>query len=250
MALQLKYDLVKKLISEQQARASAEREVQSREEFLALVAHELRTPLNAIVGWAQIVAQGVNAETLDRALGVIIRSAEAQERIISDLYDAASISKGKFTVSLKLLNLLKTIAEAVETVLPSATAKKICIKQRFGEGDLMVYGDEGRLQQVICNLLNNAVQFTPEMGTISILCGLDRHAAQITISDTGCGIKTEILPKVFDYAFQASSGNGLGFGLSIARHIVERHGGTISVESFGANQGTTFTVRLPIAEVF
>ena len=250
MPFELKYDLVKKIISEQQARASAEREAQSREEFLALVAHELRTPLNAITGWAQIIAQGVNAETLDRALGVIIRNAEVQERIISDLYDAASISKGKFTVSLELLSLPKTVAEAVETVLPSATAKKICIEQRFGEGKLMIYGDEGRLQQVICNLLNNAVKFTPEMGTISILCGLNQQAAQITITDTGCGITTEILPKIFDYSFQASSGNGLGFGLSIARHILEQHGGTISVESFGANQGASFTVRLPIAEVF
>ena len=114
----------------------------------------------------------------------------------------------------------------------------------------MVYGDEVRLRQVICNLLNNAVKFTPEMGTISILCGLDRNAAQITISDTGCGIAPEILPKIFDHSFQASSGNGLGLGLTIARHIVERHGGTISVESFGANRVSDFTVRLPIAETF
>jgi signal transduction histidine kinase len=153
-------------------------------------------------------------------------------------------------VSLNLLNLLKTVAEAVETVLPAATAKNICLKQHVSEGNLMIYGDQVRLRQLICNLLNNAVKFTPKSGAINIWCGVEEQAAQITISDTGCGIAPEILPKIFDHSFQASSGNGLGLGLTIARHIVERHGGTISVESFGANRGSDFTVRLPIAETF
>jgi signal transduction histidine kinase len=250
MALELNFDLVKKLISEQQARANAEREAESREEFLALVAHELRTPLSAITGWARIVAQGVNAEMLDRALAVIIRSAQAQERIISDLYDAASISKGKFAISPKLIKLPTTVEEAVETVLPAATDKKICIKQQLCDENLMIYGDEVRLRQVVCNLLNNAIKFSPENGAINIWCGVKQRAAQITINDSGCGIAPENLSKIFDHSFQASSGKGLGLGLTIAQHIVQRHGGTISVESFGTNRGATFIVRLPIAPNF
>ncbi|HEX8637494.1 MAG TPA: HAMP domain-containing sensor histidine kinase [Pyrinomonadaceae bacterium] len=238
------------LVCEHRARGEAERELESRDELLAFVAHELRTPLNAITGWARLIAQGADAETLDRAIGVIIRNAEAQERIIADLYDAASILSGKFSMTLKLLKVHKTLEKAVETVLPVAEDKKICLKQKTANENLMVYADEWRLHQVICNLLNNAVKFTPESGSIDVSCGIKDSLAQIAVCDTGCGIEPEILARIFDRSFQAKNGNGLGLGLSIAHHIVERHGGTIEAESCGANQGATFTVRLPIAEVF
>jgi signal transduction histidine kinase len=249
MALELNFNLLKRIICEQRARAIAEREIESRDKFLAFVAHELRTPLNAITGWARLVAKGVDQATLERAIAIIIRSAEAQERIVSDLYDASGISSGKFAVSLNLINLPDVIADAVETVLPLVKEKKIRLKQQVDDVDLRVYGDALRLRQVFCNLLNNAVKFTPENGSINVYCGSENNMARVIVSDTGCGIEPEYLLKIFERSFQAGSG-GNGLGLSIARHIVERHGGTMNAEGHGANQGATFTVRLPVAEVF
>lgn len=250
MALELNFNLLKNLICEQRARAIAERELESRDEFLAFVAHELRSTLNAITGWARLVAQGVDQETLERAITVIIRSAEAQERIVSDLYDTSAILSGKFAISLNLLKLPEVVADAVETVLPVAQGKKVLLKQHYCDKDLAVYGDALRLRQVVCNLLNNALKFTPENGSINVSCGTKNNFGQVVVADTGCGIEPEILSGIFDRSFQAGSGgDGLGLGLSIARHIVEQHGGTIEAESCGANQGATFTVRLPVAEV-
>jgi PAS domain S-box-containing protein len=235
---------------EQQLRKQAEDANRLKDEFLATVSHELLTPLNAILGWATMARQNnFDQEVMVRAFEIIERNARNQNQIISDILDVSRIITGKLNLNLQPLELSPVIKAAIDTVRPAIDAKEINLKTRLEPDGKPVKGDADRLQQIIWNLLSNAVKFTPEGGKIQIALNYDDDFARITVSDNGSGIEPEFLPYVFDRFRQADSRTtrrhgGLGLGLAIVRHLVELHGGDVSVESGGA--GSAFTVRLPL----
>jgi signal transduction histidine kinase/ActR/RegA family two-component response regulator len=237
------------------ARSEAEASNRSKDEFLATISHELRTPLNSIVGWSRLVASGSLTEERQRhAIDVIRRNADAQARLVEDLLDVSRIIMGQLRLDVQDVRLARVIAAVIDSVRPALDAKEIRLEADIDEADVMVLGDETRLQQVIWNLLSNAAKFTPARGQIRI--ALCRHEAgiEISVSDNGEGIDTEFLPYVFDRFRQADAGisrlrGGLGLGLAISRHLVELHGGTIFVESPGPGLGAIFTLRLPSAHL-
>jgi len=239
------------LDSEREARAEAERNSQMKDEFLATLSHELRTPLTAILGWSQVLRRGSRDEAdLHRGLQTIERNARAQAQLIEDLLDMSSIASGKVRLELLPLSPIAIATAAVETVHPTAHAKQITIATDFEAAPGMVSGDASRLQQIVWNLLTNAVKFTPRGGAVTV--GVRREADQIaiTVTDNGAGIAPEFIGHVFERFRQADATTtrkhgGLGLGLAIAKHLVEQHGGTISASSAGPNQGASFTVRLP-----
>lgn len=249
---QAESELEKLLLSEQSARREAEIANRLRDEFMATVSHELRTPLNAILGWARLLKQGkLNEEMAGKAIETIIRSSETQNRLIEDLLDVAKIVSGKLHLEKIEIAPDDLINNALATVKPSADAKSIRVNLNFDENrdGEKISGDPNRLQQVIWNLLANAIKFTPEGGAIDVdLTGNDGFA-EIKITDSGIGIKPEFLPFVFE-RFRQDAANinrsgGLGLGLAIVRHLTEMHGGTVSASSGGENKGSTFTVKLP-----
>ncbi|HEY9826753.1 MAG TPA: ATP-binding protein [Stenomitos sp.] len=240
------------LAQEQTAREEAERANRIKDEFLAVLSHELRSPLNPIVGWAKLLQSGkLNETKTAQALATIERNAKLQSELIEDLLDVSRILRGKLSLNVAPVNLAAITKEAMETIRLAAEAKSIQIAANLAPDVGLVLGDSTRLQQVVWNLLSNAVKFTPPGGQVNI--GLESYNsfAQITVSDTGQGIAAEFLPYVFDYFRQADAATtrkfgGLGLGLAIVRHLVELHGGTVSVASPGEGQGTTFTVRVPL----
>jgi PAS domain S-box-containing protein len=243
------------LARERQAREMAEAVNRSKDEFLALVSHELRAPLNAMLGWARILkTRKVDEAMMARAIDTIERSAESQQQLVDDLLDTARIITGKLRLEVMPVDLMPVIEAAVDVVRPAAEAKGIDIELALDTETGIITGDSGRLQQVIWNLLSNAVKFTPQNGHIEVrLSRVDPHV-QISVSDTGRGINPEVLPYVFDRFHQADSSStrrygGLGLGLSLVRHLVELHGGTISAESAGEGRGSTFTINLPLRAV-
>ncbi|MRW88679.1 response regulator [Duganella sp. FT80W] len=237
--------------SERQARAEAERTSQLKDEFLATLSHELRTPLTAILGWAQVLRRGSrNQADLDRGLHTIERNARAQSQLIEDLLDMSAIASGKVKLDMQPLSPAALAAVAIESVRPAAEAKQIRIEKDFARAPGMVAGDANRLQQILWNLLSNALKFTPPGGTVTV--GVRREGEQVAISvrDSGIGIAPAFLHHVFERFRQADATTtrrhgGLGLGLSIVKHLVEQHGGTISVTSAGENHGACFTLRLP-----
>ena len=238
--------------SERQARAQSEAANRIKDEFLAVLSHELRTPLNPILGWTRLLRRG----TLDSgktavALETIERNAELQVQLIEDLLDISRILQGKLSLNSTPINLKKTLNAAIETVSLAAEAKNIQIQTQLQPNVGDVLGDATRLQQVVWNLLTNALKFTPTGGRVEVELKTIDSYAQIQVRDTGKGIKPEFIPYVFDTFRQADSSitrsfGGLGLGLAIVRHIVELHGGTVKAESFGEGQGATFTVTLPL----
>jgi signal transduction histidine kinase len=226
-----------------------------KDEFLATVSHELRTPLNAMMGWARMLrVDALDQARRQRAVESIERNALAQARIVDDLLDISRIVTGKLRLELKPLNLRSVIAAALEVVRPSADARQIRLVTDVPDAlDDTVLGDPDRLQQMVWNLLSNAVKFTPPGGEVRV--GLARgDGLELRISDTGRGIEPQFLPHAFDPFRQADSSStrehgGLGLGLALARRIVELHGGSISLDSAGANRGTTVTVMLPAVPV-
>ncbi|NYE60630.1 PAS domain S-box-containing protein [Duganella sp. 1224] len=237
--------------SERQARAEAERTSQMKDEFLATLSHELRTPLTAILGWAQVLRRGSRGEAdLHRGLQTIERNARLQAQLIEDLLDMSSIASGRVKLEMQPLAPAALAATAIESVRPAAEAKQIRIDTDFTAMPDVVAGDANRLQQVLWNLLSNALKFTPRGGTVSV--GVRREDEQIAISvrDSGIGISPAFLGHVFERFRQADATTtrehgGLGLGLAIAKHLVEQHGGTISAASEGEGRGACFTVRLP-----
>ncbi|MEA5447029.1 PAS domain S-box protein [Leptolyngbya sp. CCNP1308] len=253
--------------AEQTARSEAEAANRIKDEFLAVLSHELRSPLNPILGWSQLLQKRQpDATTLMRGLQTIERNAKLQTQLIADLLDVSRILQGKLSLEAAPVQLQATVEAAMETVRLAAEAKGIEIRTRFDPAVPPVMGDAGRLQQVVWNLLANAVKFTPEGGRVEICLETSAPAtspavtsatgghlaqAQLTVTDTGKGIAPEILPYIFERFRQADSKTtrqfgGLGLGLAIARQLVELHGGTVTVASPGDNQGATFTVRLPL----
>ncbi|MBW4443239.1 MAG: PAS domain-containing protein [Plectolyngbya sp. WJT66-NPBG17] len=250
--VQFERDRERLLEQEQSAREEAEKANRIKDEFLAVLSHELRTPLNPILGWTKLLQGGrLNSARTAEALNTIERNAKLQAQLIEDLLDISRIMRGKLVLNREAANLSSVILAATETIRLAAEAKHIHLDLQFDSKDFFVFGDAGRLQQVFWNLLSNAVKFTPEQGQITIrMTQIDRHI-QVQMIDTGKGISAKFLPYLFEY-FRQEDGSitrkfgGLGLGLAIARQIVELHGGTISAESAGENQGATFTVRLPL----
>lgn len=237
---------------EKSARRSAESADRLKDEFLATVSHELRTPLNSILGWAATLnSKDTFDETSVRnALGIIERNARAQSALINDILDVSRIITGKLQIRAQPVDLGPVILAAVDTLRPAIDAKAIKVTAPDSSERVEVSGDPDRLQQVIWNLVANAVKFTPRGGTIDITVKKRDAMAEIKVRDSGIGIDAEFLPHVFERFRQADSSairqdTGLGLGLSIVRHLVELHGGTVSVESEGAGLGAVFTLSLP-----
>lgn len=250
---QLQRERDRLLESERSARQAAERSGRVKDEFLATLSHELRSPLNVILGWTQILKiKAPTEEVLGQAMEAIERSSRAQARLIDDLLDMSSIISGKFRLEVQTVDLVPLIRTSVESVIPAAQAKEIRLHQVLDPLAGPVKGDPNRLQQVFWNLLSNAVKFTPRGGQIHIhLERVDSHC-EISVSDTGRGIKSDFLPFVFDRFRQQDSGStrlegGLGLGLAIVKQLVEYHGGSVGVKSPGEGAGATFIIRLPIA---
>ncbi|CAH0165082.1 Sensor protein TorS [Massilia sp. Bi118] len=242
------------LMRERAARDEAERLSALKDEFLATLSHELRTPLNAILGWASMLQRGgKDDETVKRGLETIERNARAQGQLIDDLLDMSRIISGNLRLDVQLIEPDKVVEAALGTVHPAAVAKRIDLRVDVARGLGTVLGDPNRLQQVMWNLLSNAVKFTPNGGMVQVMLGRDGQDVVIRVADSGIGIEPDFLPYVFDRFRQQDASitrkhGGLGLGLSIARQLIELHGGTIAVSSPGTHAGTTFTVRLPLAE--
>jgi PAS domain S-box-containing protein len=257
--------------AERSARAEAEQANRVKDEFLAVLSHELRTPLNPILGWSTLLQkQQHDPAILARGLQTIERNAKLQTQLIEDLLDVSRILQGKLSLDIAPVNLKSTLEAALETVRLSAEAKSIQIQAHCDSEVGAIAGDATRLQQVVWNLLANAVKFTPDGGRVEVrLEQVEREStdqwvrksidkpsplhsyAQITVTDTGKGITPEFFPYLFDRFRQADSKTtrhfgGLGLGLAIVRQLVELHGGTVHVESPGEGQGATFTVNLPL----
>ncbi|MEH2259534.1 AAA family ATPase [Nostoc sp.] len=237
--------------AERTARSAAESANRIKDEFLAVLSHELRTPLNPILGWAKLMqSRKLDQATSDRALETIERNAKLQTQLIEDLLDVSRILQGKLNLNFDRINLVSVMEAAIETVHLSAEAKSIQIQTTLESGVGQVLGDANRLQQVIWNILSNAIKFTPIGGQVKIKLEQVGSQVQICVTDTGKGIAPEFLPYVFDYFRQADGATtrkfgGLGLGLAIVRHLVELHGGTVQAESLGEAKGATFTVKLP-----
>ena len=224
-----------------------------KDEFLAVLSHELRSPLNPILGWSKLLQTGkLDAAKTAQALATIERNAKLQTELIEDLLDVSKILQGKLSLNIRAVDLALTVESAIETVNLAAVAKSIEIRTVLDPQIGQILGDAGRLQQVVWNLVSNAVKFTSAGGRVEVNLTRVGDRAQITVADTGIGIAPEFLPYVFDYFRQKDGATtrkfgGLGLGLAIVRHLVELHGGTVAAESQGEGLGATFTVRLPLS---
>jgi CheY-like chemotaxis protein len=239
---------------EQVVRAEAERANRMKDEFLAILSHELRSPLNPILGWAKLLQTRTFDPTKTRAaLATIERNAQLQAQLIDDLLDVARILRGKLNMEIAPVDLSYVIEAAIDTVRTAAVAKNIVLNPllpRIGK----VSGDATRLQQIVWNLLSNAVKFTPPEGRVDIWLEQIGSEVQLTVQDSGKGIRREFLPHLFESFRQEDASTtrqhgGLGLGLAIVRYLVEAHGGRIWADSPGEGEGATFTVRLPLLDL-
>jgi len=243
------------LEAERAARIEAQRAARMKDEFLATLSHELRTPLNAILGWTQILMmpqRKPGEEELRRALVIIERNAKSQVQLIDDLLDLSRILAGQVRLDVQRVALVDVIRNAIESAQPAADAKGVRLENILDARRCIVSGDAGRLQQIIWNLLTNAIKFTPKGGRVQVLLELVNSHIEVTVSDTGIGIPPEFLPHLFGRFTQRDSTpgrsyGGLGLGLAISKQLVELHGGSISAKSPGEGRGATFVIRLPLA---
>jgi signal transduction histidine kinase/ActR/RegA family two-component response regulator len=239
------------LAAEREARAAAEVANRLKDQFLSTVSHELRTPLNAIAGWARILRSGALAEERrDHALAVIMRNAGAQEKLIADLLDVSRITSGRLSLDLAIVSPTDIVRMSVEAVKLAADAKQVQLVVAHEDAIPSLRGDTGRLQQVVVNLLTNAVKFSPKGGRVEVGVARDSCGVAIAVRDQGEGIAPSFMPHLFTPFRQADEGiarskGGLGLGLTIAKGLVEQHGGSIEVHSEGVGRGATFVVRLP-----
>jgi PAS domain S-box-containing protein len=240
---------------EKAAREEAEASNRIKDEFLATLSHELRTPLNAMLGWTQLLrSRKFNETTMARALETIDRNTKSLAQLIEDILDMSRIVRGKLRLDIRTIEIAPVVVAAIETTLPAANAKEIQIESSLDSSVRPIMGDVNRLQQVFWNLLANAVKFTPKGGRIEVRLFQNDSQVQVQVADNGQGISPEFLPHVFDRFRQADSTTtreygGLGLGLSLVRHLVELHGGTVRAESAGLGKGATFSVTLPIRAV-
>jgi PAS domain S-box-containing protein len=240
------------LAAAQSARVEADLANGVKDEFLATLSHELRTPLTSILGWSHLLTGGkLDKQQTARALETIARNARAQGRLIDELLDISRIMTGKLCLDLRTVKLAPLIQAVVDDVRPAADARSINLEAAFDSDVGPILGDPDRLQQIVWNLLTNAIKFTPKGGDVQVRLERNDSHALITVNDSGQGIATELLPHVFERFRQADCSNtrssgGLGLGLSIVRQLVELHRGTVTAESSGENTGTTFRVMLPL----
>jgi PAS domain S-box-containing protein len=241
------------LDAERNARMAAQRSTRLKDEFLATLSHELRTPLSAILGWTQILLRADKGpEERKRAIEVIDRNARAQVQLIDDLLDLSRIMSGKIRLDLHQISFADVVRAAVDSAMPSAEVQGIRLKTILGASQDVVSADSGRLQQVVWNLLTNAIKFTPKGGQVHVLLQRVNSHLELSVSDTGIGIAADYLPHVFERFSQKDSSTtrmfgGLGLGLSISKQLVELHGGMIRVASQGEGKGATFCVQLPLS---
>ena len=242
--------------AERVAKREAEHANELKDLFLATVSHELRGPLNAILGWAEMLRANVlEGARRQRALDAVYVNARRQSQLIDDLLDVARIVSGRMRMERTAVNLHSVIRGALDVTEPSAQAKHIRVSLNLDESIGMILGDAARLQQVVWNLLTNAVKFTPEGGSIHVDARRAGEFVELAVSDSGRGIAPGFLPSVFEPFRQADASTtrehgGLGLGLAIVKHLVEAHDGTVTAASGGEGQGATFTVRLPIVAVY
>jgi CheY-like chemotaxis protein/nitrogen-specific signal transduction histidine kinase len=234
-----------------EARDRAEEATRLKDEFLATVGHELRTPLSAILGWGRLLQTGkLDAAKSAAATDSIVRNAQAQSQIIDDLLDVSRIISGHMRVDLEVIDIAAVMNSAANVIRGAAEAKGVTLRMEIDPEAGVIRGDSTRLHQVVWNLLSNAVKFTPAGGSITLSLRRTRKRIQIRVVDTGQGIAPEFLPYVFDRfsqqeGAQSRTVGGLGLGLSIAKHLVELHGGTLTADSKGAGRGATFSIDLP-----
>ncbi|HEX5042332.1 MAG TPA: ATP-binding protein [Candidatus Polarisedimenticolaceae bacterium] len=237
---------------ERAARMEAETANRLKDQFLATVSHELRAPLNAILGWIHLLRkETAPREMVASGLEVIERNARVQSKLIADLLDVSRIVSGKLRLELQPLDLRRVVETALEAMEPAAAAKGVHLAQAIDPGTFPTRGDPGRLQQVVGNLLSNALKFTPSGGTVAVALHRAGAEVEVRVQDTGKGIRQEFLPHVFDRfrqedATTSRAHGGLGLGLSIVKQLVDLHGGTVVVWSAGDGAGATFTIRLPL----
>ena len=240
-------------LAEENARLLEEsrRASSAKDEFIAMISHELRSPMTSILGWTRMLKLGdLSEEDYQAALNALERSATVQAQLVEDLLDVSRISTGKLTLDFDNVNLADVVIAASDAIRVAANDKKIEIVRKISGQRYFVRGDRNRLQQVIVNLLQNAVKFTPERGRVEIGLTCTPVTATVSVTDNGVGIRPEFLPHLFEPFSQDETGRqakvGLGLGLSIVRHIVERHGGSVAVDSRGEGYGATFSITLPL----
>jgi signal transduction histidine kinase len=241
------------LINERRARDEAERQSRFKDEFLATLSHELRTPRNAILGWLSMLAKGDVVRDPEQAMAVIQRNAQAQSKLIEDLLEVNKLTSGTVRLEIGPLDVGGAVDAAVESLKPTADAKGVNLSVQRDDV-LRISADGRRVQQILWNLLHNAVKFTRAGGSVAVLVDCTEGSVRIQVKDTGQGIAPEFLPHVFDRFRQADPSTtrgawGLGLGLSITKHFVELHGGSIEATSEGLEQGSTFIVRLPVRQM-
>ncbi|HEX4055041.1 MAG TPA: ATP-binding protein [Tepidisphaeraceae bacterium] len=243
------------LANEQASRVEADTANRAKDMFLANLSHEMRTPLNAIVGWITILrAKDYKKEDLEEGLAVIERNTKAQVQLIEDVLDVSRIVSGKLRLDMRPCELLEIINAGIDVMRPAADARDIALDVQLDPSASRATCDATRIQQVVWNLVSNAIKFTPKGGKVRVTLTREKSSLQIQVTDNGQGITPNLLPHVFDRFRQADSSTrrkfgGLGLGLSIVKHLVEMHGGTVEAQSQGEGRGSTFTVRLPILAV-
>jgi signal transduction histidine kinase/ActR/RegA family two-component response regulator len=248
--------LRRQIEAQQLARGMAENALRAKDEFLSTLSHEIRTPLNAVLGWARIlISRGeIDRTLLDRAVHVIERNATAQARMIDDMLDMARIAAGKLRLEMRHVDVVKVVLAAVDVVMPAAHAKRVALRTNLDPRTPNVMGDQDRLQQVIWNLLANALKFTEAGGSIDVRLSLNGRFTRIVVADTGHGISPEFLPHVFERFRQADASSsrrhgGLGVGLALVHDLIVLHGGSVLAQSEGEGKGAMFTIDLPTVAV-
>jgi signal transduction histidine kinase len=236
---------------ERAARIEAERTGRLKDEFLEALGHELRPPLNSILGWSRLMELGRLDATETQSGGqTISRNARHLAHLVDDLLDLSAVTSGKIRVEPEETDLCEIVEAALDILQPVAKAKGVQLRKEFFKADCLVFGDPHRLQQVVWHLLSNAIKFTPRGGLALVTLRSQGSDCEISVTDTGTGIASEMLPFVFDRFWRADPSaeqrfSGLGLGLALAKRLVELHGGTVTATSAGPNQGSTFTVTLP-----
>jgi len=247
---------VRLLQVEAEAREAAEQANRAKDEFLSVLSHELRTPLNSILGWTRMLRGGMlDGEKSKKAIEVIERNTNLQNNLIEDLLDVSRIISGKMRIEKESVDLVKLFNDTLETLRPVAAQKNIVFESENKEKSLIINGDATRIQQIISNLVQNAIKFTDEGGEVSVSLSQDGDWAKFVVEDNGVGINRELLPFIFERFRQADSStkrafSGLGLGLTIVHNLVELHGGTIKADSDGEGKGATFTVEIPLTSDF
>jgi signal transduction histidine kinase len=237
--------------AELKARTAAESVARAKDEFIATLSHELRTPLTSILGWSRVLREGGDEATIAMAAESIAQSARSQQFLIEDLLDVSRIILGKFHMETSPVDLNPLAQAAADMIRPIAEAKQVELRLELPRRPCVINGDGRRIKQVIWNFLSNAVKFTPAGGHVLLCVEIVGSRAAIVVSDSGEGINPELIPHLFERFRQedgATAKGGLGLGLSIARHVVEAHGGSVSAASEGKGKGATFAAELPLDE--